>query len=189
MLVKNWPSHMLVSNITYIIIEEILEYRNVLQIDFRCCTSGSFQDLSTETAQLDMELWSSSDAEGFTRYSPFTDRPAYEHAGPSFDYARSGLYLRPSPADAELLLAKGRFYSNFNDTVLPRLPTVEQVQHLCTPNLERHCMEMPNRACLDPAVECKAILKASDSLDPGIVERMIANASLPLVIVYTGCAV
>ena len=181
MLVKDWPSNMIVSNITYILIEEVLGYQDSLQIEFGCCTRGSFRDLASERAQISMEMWSSSDAQGFARYSP-----AYVHAGESFDYARSGLYFRPSPADAELLLAKGRFYGHFNETVLPLLPTPEQVMHLCTPDLASHCIETPNRACLVPGSGCKALLKSTDSLDPGIVERMIANASLPLVIVYTG---
>ena len=108
MMVKDWPSHMIVSNVSWILIEEVLGYTGVLTVDFQPSTLGSFKKLSEEAAQMDMELWASSDAKGFAAFEG-----NYTHAGSSFDYARSGLYLRPSPTDAPLLVAKGRFYSHF----------------------------------------------------------------------------
>ena len=50
----------------------------------------------------------------------------------------------------------------------------------------KHCIESPNRACLEPGADCRVLLKSSDTYDRHLVEDMIANASLPLVIVYTG---
>ena len=179
MLVKDWPSHMIVSNVSWILIEEVLGYSDVLNVDFQPSTLGSFQKLAEETAQMDMELWASSDAGGYATFAA-----NYTHAGTSFDYARSGLYLRPSQAHAAQLVSKGRFYSHFMEVVWPLLPTVEEVYHLCKLSLQQHCVEMPNRNCF--AGGCKALLKATDLLDAGIVETMIANASLPLAIVYTG---
>ena len=50
----------------------------------------------------------------------------------------------------------------------------------------QHCLESPNRACLEEGADCRVLLKSDNTLDMHTVETMIANASLPLVIVYTG---
>jgi hypothetical protein len=48
-------------------------------------------------------------------------RHAYE------DMARSGIYVRPSEADFEIILRYGRFYSSLDAYVLPRLPNMSKI--------------------------------------------------------------
>ena len=194
MLVKEWDTHKLNTAIAYILIHEVIGYPKP-----RMCTtadgmtSGSFDLLSGSLASpaqvdIDMELWASS------AYSEYLDSEgAYTNAGTTFSYGRSGLFLRPGGSDEQRakLLSHGRMYNNLVRDVLPTLPTLRMARSLtqwCNIGGSDHCMELPNRACHELAdkEDCRVVLKAWDSADKGIVEAIIQNASLPLVIVYTG---
>ena len=194
MLVKNWDAHALNSAIIRILIEEVLGYEPP-QICSTASgwTAGSFDLLSTidgrdAEADLDMELWASS---AFDEYQAASGK--YVDAGNTFSYARSGLYLRPGgdAAARAHAVAVGGSYRNLIRDVVPTLPTLEQVRNLsslwCNVSPDGHCLEAPNRACLEAGSEaCRVLLKSDDSADRGQVEEMIRNASLPLVVVYTG---
>lgn len=194
MLVKDWDTHKLNSAIAYILIHEIIGYpKPQMCTTANGMTSGSFDLLSGTAsrpaeADIDMELWASS------AYAEFLEREGnYTNAGKSFSYGRSGLFLRPGGSDEQraLLLSHGRMYNNLERDVLPTLPTLRQARSLaqwCNIGGSDHCMEVPNRAChaLADTEDCRVVLKAWDSSDKGIVEEIIQNASLPLIIVYTG---
>ena len=194
MLVKDWDTHKLNSAIAYILIHEVIGYpKPQMCTTADGFTSGSFDLLSGTAvrpaeADIDMELWAAS------AYSEYLDQEgSYTNAGRSFSYGRSGLFLRPGGSDEQraLLLSHGRMYNNLERDVLPTLPTLRQARSLaqwCNIGGSDHCMEVPNRAChaLADTEDCRVLLKAWDSSDKGIVEEIIQNASLPLVIVYTG---
>lgn len=119
------------------------------------------------------------------------------NARSTYSYARSGLFLRPGGDDSTRAhtLQVGSFYRNLVRDIVPLLPTLDDVKNETGPlrdliwcNLgERdHCMESPNRACLDEDSDCRVLLKADNDADAGTVEDMIKNSSLPLIIVYTG---
>ena len=194
MLVKEWDTHKLNSAIAYILIHEIIGYPNPqLCTTANGYTDGSFELLSGSAARpaevdVDMELWAAS------AYSEYLEREgSYTNAGTTYSYGRAGLFLRPGGSDEQraLLLSHGRMYNNLERDVLPTLPTLRQARSLtqwCNIGGSEHCVEVPNRAChalADPD-DCRVLMKSSDSSDKGIVEAIIQNASLPLVIVYTG---
>ena len=203
MLVKEWDTHKLNSAIAYILIHEIIGYpKPQMCTTANGYTSGSFDLLSgtpgrPAEADIDMELWASS---AYPEY--LSNEGSYSNAGTTFSYGRSGLFLRPGGSDEQRakLLSHGRMYNNLERDVLPTLPTLRQARALtqwCNIGGSDHCMEVPNRACHDLGESeelgsgsaheyCRVLIKASDSADKGIVEEIIQNASLPLVIVYTG---
>lgn len=203
MLVKEWDTHKLNSAIAYILIHEIIGYpKPQMCTTANGYTSGSFDLLSgtpgrPAEADIDMELWASS---AYPEY--LSNEGSYSNAGTTFSYGRSGLFLRPGGSDEQRakLLSHGRMYNNLERDVLPTLPTLRQARALtqwCNIGGSDHCMEVPNRACHDLGEseelgsgsaheDCRVLIKGSDSADKGIVEEIIQNASLPLVIVYTG---
>ena len=56
----------------------------------------------------------------------------------------------------------------------------------CKTTTASHCIEAPNRECLDNGDTCRVLFKDNDLSDRGIVEQMISSSLLPLVIVYSG---
>ena len=194
MFVKDWDTHKLNAAIAYILIHEIIGYpKPLLCTTAAGTTAGSFEMLSETGGRqaevdIDMELWASS---AYAEY--LANEGSYTKAGKTFSYGRSGLFLRPGGSDEERarLLNHGRMYNNLERDVLPMLPTLRQARSLsqwCDVGDSEHCMEVPNRAChaLADTEDCRVLLKSWDSMDKGTVEEMINNASLPLVIVYTG---
>ena len=194
MLVKEWDTHKLNTAIAYILIHEIIGYpKPQVCTTANGYTAGSFDLLSGSSGRsgevdIDLELWASS------AYSEYLENEgSYTNAGKTFSYGRSGIFLRPGGSDEQRakLLSHGRMYNNLERDVLPTLPTLRQARSLsqwCNIGGGDHCMEVPNRAChaLADTEDCRVVLKSSDSADKGIVEELIQNASLPLVIVYTG---
>ena len=191
MLVKSWDTHRIHSMIAQIIISEVLGYPSIVHCTTEDgATAGSFKALSTDVREpakvdLDMELWAAS---AINEYQASSGK--YVNGGTTYQYARSGLFLRPSPEHYERMLTHGRVGSALLAEVIPYLPTLTQVRNMsfwcATGGADQHCDETPNRHCYDRPDECRVLLKQSNGLDKGIVEQMIANSSLPLIIVYTG---
>jgi hypothetical protein len=205
MLVKGWPSSILNAAIANILITEVLDFSPPeLCTTPEGYTAKSFEYLSEmddqpAVADIDMELWPSSSIEEHNRHVG-----NYTNAGPTFSYARSGIFLRPGGdvAARKLVIESGSSYRNLVRDILPMLPTLGQVRDesgplrdlvWCGIGDDEHCFESPNRDCLDdfgsgfgPGSDCKVLFKKDNSADAGSVERMIKNAKLPLLIVYTG---
>ena len=159
-LAKGWSSHKLGAAIGRIIIEELLAHKVVISNEFPS-TPGSYEAISKDHANVDFEMWSTS---ALTEYQAFSDQ--LHDAGPTFDFARSGLYVRPGdePGIAETIASLGRSYSTFNSTLLPLLPTVTEAIADCGVS-QSHCVEMPNRIC--HFMECKALYKVTKEYDEG----------------------
>ena len=168
-LVKSWPSHRLNSAIIHILLTEVLGMSSVeLRTTASHTTPTSFRMLSigeggSTQADLDMELWASS---AWDEYQEA--QASYVNAGATFDRARSGLFVRPSAVDRDLLLSRGRSYLNMEELLLPRLPTVSEALAAgwCGTPGDVNCLEMPNRACYERMGgpnECK-VLRGSPSI-------------------------
>jgi hypothetical protein len=198
MFVKGWGTHKLLSAIAYILLNEVLGYEQnvVLCSTSSGGTSGSIQalaeiiaengaELQSASVDIDIELWAGSALQEYQRHQAH-----YVQAGPTFSFGRSGLFLHTSAADTETMLRFGRTYSNLERDVLPLLPTLAEVRELdiwCNVPEGSHCYEAPTHACHEAAEdECRVVFKSMESYDKNLVEEIISNASLPLVIVYTG---
>lgn len=164
-----WDTHLLNSAIIRILITDVLGYPapDVCTTP-NGWTAESFKLLSTEQSadgevvesaavDIDMELWAAS---AHAEYVESTGK--YSHVGPTYSYARSGLFLRPggNASTRRFLLQNGRIYSNLVRDVLPLLPTLSQARKLaiwCNVGNDQHCVEHPNRACHDALTSSGAL--------------------------------
>ena len=184
---KNWLSAQIIAEITKILAVEALGYHRsdvVFTVD-RTATVGSYADLDLGVADVDMELWRSIVPEEAARYINGS-RPNPVIEGGDVYYARSGIFIRPSAADASTILTRGRFYSALNETIIPLLPTAAELLPYCDLPSTEDCIALPNRRCASEP--CKALIKSWPSYDADTVQEMIINASLPLVIFYRRAA-
>ena len=184
---KPWLSAEIIAEITKILAVEALGYhpQDVMFTLDRRATPGSYQDLDLGVADVDMELWRSiAPIEAAKFINSSRNNPLIE--GGDVYYARSGIFLRPSPSDAAMILDRGRFYSALNDTIIPLLPTAAELiaGGYCDLGSTDDCLALPNRRCASEP--CKALIKSFASYDADTVQEMIINASLPLVIFYSG---
>lgn len=178
-------------------------------------TADTYKAMANDELDVDVELWRSEADAVYSKYakgmrSPVVDAGALSYA----PFARSGLYLRPSPADRELMLKWGRFYMGLESVVMPRLPEITSILDDCvganrgtvSPSTEVCKLDTVNtvRCLLDTAASasfdeagsgtstetrstpCKAIIKESRDLDAGVVERMVQQGNYPLSVVYAG---
>ena len=136
-----WGSHELVTEIYRILVNEFLGH-NVVDVPIDG-TAGAYEKLAKSELDVNMELWQSvvpeektlwmvkgQEVEGRMFKAFDAGRHAYE------DMARSGIYVRPSEADFEIILRYGRFYSSLDAYVLPRLPNMSKM-------VADHCMDRP----------------------------------------------
>ena len=170
-LAKGWSSHKLGAAIGQILIEEVLAHKVVISKEF-LATPGSYKAISEDHANVDLEMWSTS---ALSEYQTYSDH--LHDAGPTFDFARSGLYIRPGdqPGIAEVIASVGRSYANFASTLLPLLPSVTEAIADCGIS-QAHCVEMPNRIC--HFMECKAIYKVTKEYDEGTVSWPLSTAAV-----------
>ena len=187
-----WGSHVVMTEIFRILAEEFLGH-GVTRVPVSG-TTGAYTMLREQEVDVNVELWES--------VAPTEKKEAMlapecisvacpRDAGP-LDYApvtRSGVYLRPSTADYAELLAKGRFYSSLESTVMPMLPSMTSMLDHCKideTGTER-CLDVVNTRCVTSApgtsgranatdqVECKPIAKEVANYDAGKIESMIAQ--------------
>ena len=118
----SWDSHQLLTEIYRILLAEYLGYQVALVPI--TTTVGAYKALSAGDHDVNVELWASVapiERECFMVRDATKggDYGAFDGGSLSFaSSARSGLYLRPSKADLDVLLRSGRFYSHAAGAVL-----------------------------------------------------------------------
>ena len=158
-------------------------------------TVGAYTKLDNGQLDVNVELWESVAPleKGVAmkgRSSEEYSRGTAVDAGP-LAYApvtRSGVYIRPSTADYDELLASGRFYASLESTVMPKLPSVTDMLTHCT--IEEtgtaRCLDVVNSRCVTGAPGtsgranatdggCKPIAKEVATYDAGKIESMITQ--------------